>query len=295
MKRFLVTGAAGMVGRAVIEEIAANHKDEIEVFASDLFLDTLLPYESEHVHIFLNDSLESVMQHNSFDCLLQLAFPRNVQPDQWAPGIQFSFYVFGLARRYNVGRIIHVSSQSLYGWQREGAADESCPVQLVSPYTTGKYCTEVLLDTIFSNTPHTNVRLSTIIGPYTKERVTNKFLQHVIDGEDINVQGGGQVFSFCDVRDAASGFVTIMNSDRAELRPLYNLGTREYATLLEIAHYAVAIGQKYGYNNTKVNLQEADIVMNNKIVVTAMEEDFGWKAKYSIKDSMEHIFTFLRQ
>lgn len=293
MKKFLISGAAGMVGRAIIEEIAANHKGGIEVYASDRFLDTLAPYEGEHVHILLNDRLEEIMQTNTFDCMLQLAFPRNVQPDQWADGIKFCTETLFMAHKYDVKRIVHVSSQSLYGWQREDAADENTAVQLVSPYTTGKYATEVLVNNLFADRPHTNVRLSTIIGPYTRERVVNKFFEQILENKDITVKGGNQIFSFLDVRDAASGFVAIMNNEAESWRPVYNLGTSEYATLMEIAEKAIEIGKQNGYTNSELVHEPAEIVLNNKIDVSNMLNDFGWKAQFSLQDTMNHIFNFL--
>lgn len=293
MKKFLISGAAGMVGRAIIEEIATNYQGQIEVYAADRFLDTLAPYESEHVHILLNDHLEEVMQTNSFDCMLQLAFPRNVQPNQWADGIKFCMETLFMAHKYDMKRIVHVSSQSLYGWQREDAATVDSEVMLVSPYTTGKYCIEVLVNNLFADRPHTNIRLSTIISPYTRERVVNKLFENVINGENLTIKGGGQIFSFLDVRDAAKGFVAVMNDEYESWKPVYNLGTSEYATLMEIAEKAIEIGKQNNYTNSELIHEPADIVLNNKIDVSDMLNDFGWKAQYSLQDTMNHIFNFL--
>lgn len=291
MKKILIFGAAGMVGRAIIEEIATNHKGEIEVYAADRFLNTLKPYEGEYVHILLNDKLEEVMYSNTFDCLLQLAFPRNVPPDQWADGIRFCMEMLFMAKKYDVKRIVHVSSQSLYGWQRDDAANEDTIVQLVSPYTTGKYATEVLVNNLFADRPHTNVRLSTIIGPYTKERVVNKLIAQFIANEDIIIKGGEQIFSFLDVRDAAKGFVAIMNSDIGKWKPIYNLGTSEYSTLIDLARSVQQIGKSFLHSDSKIIKESADIFLNNKIDVSNVEKDFGWKASYSLQDSIKYIFN----
>ena len=118
--------------------------------------------------------------------MLQLAFPRNVQPEQWADGIKFCMETLFMAHKYDVKRIVHVSSQSLYGWQREDAAKVDSEVMLVSPYTTGKYCTEVLVNNLFADRPHTNVCLSTIIGTYTRERVVNFYNLTVTESVAVN-------------------------------------------------------------------------------------------------------------
>ena len=290
MKKVLICGAAGMVGRTLVAEALENHQD-CEVWAADINVDVFSGIESANFHAILNTELESTMQAHHFDAMLQMAFPRNVQPNQWSSGIEFCFNVLFLAKKYNVGKVVHVSSQSLYGWQREEAADEKSPVILVSPYTTGKYCAEILTRQLFESGTFTNVRLSTIIGPLTKERVVNKFIEKVIKGENIVVQGGGQFFSFLDVRDAASGLLAILLSDNVKMQAIYNVGTQKFATLIEIANKVNEIGEKRGYSGTKVVLEQGDIVLNNKIDVSAVKNDFGWEAEYTLDDSIENIFS----
>jgi nucleoside-diphosphate-sugar epimerase len=293
MKKFLILGAAGMVGRTIIENIANNYNEDIEVFALDRFTETLIPFESKNVHVLLNDCLEDVLQSNIFDCMLQLAFPRNVRPEQWADGIQFCMEAMFLAHKYTVKRVVHVSSQSLYGWDRENVATIDQTVKLVSPYTTGKFCTEVLVNNLFADRPHTNVRLSTIIGPYTKERVVNKFFEKIIQGENLIIQGGEQIFSFLDIRDAANGLLTIMNDNSDSWKSVYNLGTSEFANLKQIAQSAINIGKHNGYSQSQVILEPMDITLNNKIDVSDMLTDFGWDAKYKLEDTMNYIFKSL--
>lgn len=292
MKKILICGAAGMVGRTLVAE-AVENRDDCEIWASDINVDVFSGNRSPRLHAILNNELESVMQQTHFDAMLQMAFPRNVQPDQWAPGIEFCFNVLLLAKKYGVDKVVHVSSQSLYGWQREDAADENTPVMLVSPYTTGKYCAELLTRQLFEPGKFTNVRLSTIIGPMTKERVVNKFIEKVINGENITVQGGGQIFSFLDVRDAATGLLAILLSDNVNMRPIYNIGTCNFTTLMEIANKIVEIGKNRGYTKTTVIQEPADIVLNNRIDVSAVKNDFGWEAQFTLEDSINVIFNHL--
>lgn len=291
MKKVLICGAAGMLGRTLVTEALENRND-CEIWVADMNVDVFSEIKKPRFHAIINNDLENVMRDNHFDAILQMAFPRNVQPNQWAPGIKFCFDVLFLAKKFNVDKVVHVSSQSLYGWQREDAADENTPVMLVSPYTTGKYCAELLTRQLFEHGKFTNVRLSTIIGPLTKERVVNKFIEKVIKGENITVQGGGQIFSFLDVRDAATGLLAILLSDNVNMRPVYNIGTRNFTTLLEIANKVIEMGKQRGYLDSEVVIETADIVLNNKIDVSAVKNDFGWEASYNLSDSINEIFNY---
>lgn len=285
MKKIMITGSSGLVGSAVISELLGKHED-FEIFAATSRDCTST---NEKLHYISNDKIEATMKEEKPELLLQLAFPRNVKEDQWAEGIKFASDVLWLAKEYNVKRVINISSQSIYGWGRSKASREGDGVVLNSPYTTGKYFSELLTEKLFEEGNFANIRLSTIIGPSTKERVPNKFFAQIVAGKNLTVKGGTQIFSFLDVRDAATGLVSMITKEK-KWRPLYNLGTAEYATLLEIAQLAVEIGKKHGYESS-VAVEPAEIVLNNMLDVTSMKEDFDWEAKYTLQESLEHIFA----
>lgn len=284
MKRVLITGASGLVGKATIENLLCATTDyEIYAASSQVLYGT-----NDRLHYILNKDIEEVLKKKSFDVFLQLAFPRNVQESQWAQGFEFVVDVLYMVKKYGVKRIINISSQSIYGWNRKKEATESHSIFLNSPYTTGKYFTELLVNKLFEDIPHTNIRLSTVIGPTTIERVPNKLFSRIAKNEKIYIHGGEQIFSFLDIRDVAEGLTCLICSNGI-WRKQYNLGTAEHATLLQIAKEAVRIGKKYGYSSDIV-LESAKIELNNMLDTRAMQEDFNWRAKYSLSESLEYIF-----
>lgn len=291
MRNYLLCGAAGMVGSQILQTIKEFAPDDI-FYAADIAVDKIAEYDSDYIRVITNDEIEAVLSHNHIDALLLLAFPRNVQPRQWAPGIDYSFRIVSLAKKYGVGRFIHVSSQSLYGYDRKEPANEGSVVALTSPYTTGKYCIEKLLESTFEAGTFTSVRLSTIIGPRTAERVVNKFLNQILSGKDISIKGGEQIFSFLDVRDAAIGLCTILVSDKKDMKPVYNVGTSESIKILDLANMCEDIVSKKGAPpKTAVTFTKDDsAILNNQIDVSLVKADFGWEAKYSLKESVETIF-----
>lgn len=285
MKKILITGSSGLIGKAIIKELLFSTMD-YEIYAAS---SKPAFYTDDKVHYISNDEIENVLKENTFYLLLQLAFPRNVKENQWAEGFKFVANMFYLAKKYSVERIVNVSSQSIYGWKRKTFAKETDNLILNSPYTTGKFFSEIIVNELFKDRPHTNVRLSTIIGPTTDERVPNKFIAQIIEGKDLVIKGGTQIFSFLDVRDAASGLVKLIVSNQ-KWRETYNLGTAEYATLLQIARMSVALGENQGFKSDII-VEPADIILNNMLDVSAMKVDFGWEARYTLRESLEYIFT----
>lgn len=288
MKTILITGASGLVGRAVIQELITL-QGKVTIYAASSNPDKII-YKAGNLHIIKNEEIEKILSANEIDILLQLAFPRNVSENQWAKGIKYAVDILFLAHKYKVKRIINVSSQSIYGLQRRISADEGHEIFLNSPYTTGKYCTEIVTECLFERGMYTNIRLSTTIGTDTKERVPNKLFARIVSGMDLVIKGGNQKFSFLDVRDAASGLVSLMMQDNIWWKSAYNLGTSEVNSLLNIANLAVEIAREYGYDKSKIVIQEDDIVMVNQIDVRLFEHDFKWKAQYSLEESLRYIF-----
>ena len=291
MKKVIICGAAGMVGRGILEHISKNDCD-MEVWAADININRLKQFESSRIHPIPNNDVENVLSLNRMDVMLQMAFPRNVKPEQWADGIKFAVNMLKLAKSYEVKSVINISSQSIYGLNRTEPADEKSAVSLNSPYTTGKYCMELMMEQLFSDRPYTNIRLSTIIGPATPERVVNKFLDTILAGNPIVIKGGHQVFALLDVRDAAAGLVMLLMGDANKWRHVYNLGTKEFIGIVELAEKCEAAAERHGITKTQVIVEENDdIVLNNSVKVDAFYEDFGWVASYSVMESISYIIN----
>lgn len=294
MKKVIICGAAGMVGRGILEFISENNCN-LEVWAADISKERLKCYECDNIHPIENCDVEKVLSEIQMDTMLQMAFPRNVKPDQWADGIRFAAKMLEMAKEYEVKSVINISSQSIYGLNRTEPASEDSPISLNSPYTTGKYCMELMMGQLFYDRPYTNIRLSTIIGPATPERVVNKFLSSILAGNNLIIKGGSQIFSLLDVRDAASGLVTLLMSDASTWRHVYNLGTRDSIRIVELAEKCEEAAVRYGIKNTEIMVEENDTIeLNSLVKVDAFYEDFGWKANHTMIDSIENIISVIK-
>lgn len=288
MKNILITGASGLIGNAVIWKLISLG-DNVKIFAASSN-PKRITLRANNLIIIQNKEIEKTLASIEIDVFLQLAFPRNVSENQWADGIKYTLDSLFLAHKYKVKRIVNVSSQSIYGLQRKVAADEQHEIVLNSPYTTGKYCTEVIMENLFEYGTYTSIRLSTTIGVTTKERVPNKFFARIVEGSDLIIKDGTQKFTFLDVRDAADGLVCLISQDNIQWKPVYNLGSSEVNSLLDIAKLSVSIANEYGYNSSKIILHEDNINMMNQIDVGLFEREFGWKARYSLAESLRYIF-----
>lgn len=288
MKRILITGASGMIGRMVLQNLTTS--DDFEVYAASSGKEKIRAKVGK-LTVIKNDEVEDLLRQVEIDVLLQLAFPRNVEPEQWADGIEYAIKLLFLAQKYAVKKVVNVSSQSIYGLQRKEAADEQHEIYLVSPYTTGKFCTEIVGNQLFSKGDYTNIRLSTTIAPSTRERVPNKLLAQIVSGSDLIIEGGKQQFSFLDVRDAADGLECLLRNSGRPWKPVYNLGTSEVHSLMDIARLCEDVAERNTAKRTEIILRkDIDSVMANQLDVSLFGQEFLWKAKRSLEESLDYIF-----
>lgn len=281
----LITGASGLVGKQLTSELEHNEKVEIYALTSKPEL-----FKEQRVKAYSYFDIEQVLQTVDIDVMVNLAFPRNVNEEEWADGISYALEALFLAKEYGVKRVINVSSQSIYGWKRKKPASEHDSVVLVSPYTTGKFCTEVTARMLFKKGTFSNIRLATVISPTTKERVVNKLFDKILRKESVEIRDGSQIFSFIDVRDVARALTQMILCQNIEWKETYNLGTSEIYSLLDISKMVVEIAKDAGYEHTDIQVVEDEIPLNNSLDSSAFKADFGWNAKYQLYDTMKQIF-----
>lgn len=285
MKKVLISGAGGALGREILHQLKGCGDYKAFALSSQ---PECLKCDTKTVTVAHNRDLTELVEKNEFDFLIHLAFPRNTDGYSYAKGIDFTYRLYSVLRKQKKMSVIHVSSQSIYGLTRTEAATESTPLELTSVYTAGKYCIEQTTNLLFDNQRHTNIRLATLIGKESTNKVPNIFLKKLMAGEDVTVRGGNQVFSFLDIRDAAEAIIKIMGSDIV-WKEEYNLGTPEYYSLLELAHIIQNFAEERNSDCGQVLHTPEDVYLNNVIDSTLFYKDFSWMPRYSMTDSLEYI------
>lgn len=186
MKKILITGAGGFLGRYLIE--ACFHK-EFEIIAISSQKESLYKQFSG-TDILVVDKLEALSTDwSKIDVLINCAFPRNVDGEKIAEGLEYVAKVLEKANRDGVGFVINISSQSVYSQNRCEAANENTSVCLDTKYAIGKYVTELMTNSICREIRHTNLRMASLIGPEFEQRLVNKFIKSALVGENLKLIG----------------------------------------------------------------------------------------------------------
>lgn len=296
MHKILITGAGGILGSSLINSLKDT---EFFIYALDLSKNAMISkiYPRENI-VYCDDLDCSEISFINIDAIVHCAFSRSQNGDQLASSIDFTEKVFQKAIEHKVKKIINISSQSVYGSYRLSPSLETDIVNPLDAYALAKYSCEKIATILGQNTETqiTNIRLASLIGPQFPERIVNKMIKSAQETSTINIIGGQQVFSFLDLRDAVSGLVCMLKNLDKKWKNVYNLGNKNTYSIVSLAEtIANCIQEKNNSSKVNISINEKDILLQIRLNTSLMEKDFLWSAKYSLKDTIEHILGNLHE
>lgn len=290
MKRVIITGAGGYLGSAVISKLLENTDSEIYAITSRAEV-LREKYRRETRVVCCENKCIHTQDIPKADVLLHLAFARRFSLDcEIAQSIAFSRQVFEAAKVNQIPSLVYVSSQGVYGNTPELRSVETTNIDPSGLYTLAKYAAEELLWAVFSEnktTKCTVVRLDSIAG---NQKMLPAFVASAIEKHAIHVVGGSQIFSFMDVRDAASGLVALIKSDSGKWKPVYNLGPNDRRfTIMQLAQLTGRVIEKRGFGKVAISLEKKDVCQFAGMDSSSFMLDTGWIPQYNMEDIISKL------
>jgi dTDP-glucose 4,6-dehydratase len=183
--------------------------------------------KAEKVDFIVNFAAES---HNDRSILDSGSF---IQTDVY--GV---FVLLDATRRHSVERLLHVSTDEVYGSITDGRFTEAHPLEPNTPYSASKAGGElqVRAHRITYGTPALVTRCSNNFGPFQyPEKLIPFFVTRLIDRKKAPLYGAGQqVRDWIYVMDHCSGIDFALHN--GELGEVYNIGSDCERPNVEIAH-----------------------------------------------------------
>ncbi len=250
MKRVLVTGGAGFLGRHLCGRLL---EDGHEVLCADNFFTGA----KDNILEFFDDPRFELMRHDvcfplyvEVDWIFNLACPASPVHYQRDPvqtvktSVHGAINMLGLAKRLNVP-LVQASTSEIYGSPERHPQQETYwghvnPVGERSCYDEGKRCAESLCYGYAKQheLPIKIARIFNTYGPFMQAndgRVISNFVVQALQGEPLTIYGdGSQSRSFCYVSDLIEGLVSLMETPAAVTGPI-NLGNPAELSMLELA------------------------------------------------------------
>jgi dTDP-glucose 4,6-dehydratase len=271
--KYLVAGGAGFIGSNFVKNAFAN-PDEFEL-DSILVLDSLT-YSGNPRNLdgFIADSryafvkgditdrelLDSIIPN--VDIVVNFAAESHVDRSISNPGVFFKTNIIGVStiletlRNNPQKRLVHVSTDEVYGSLIEGSATERSPLKPNSPYAASKASADLLIRS-YVKTYELDVvitRCTNNYGPFQfPEKLIPFFISQIVENRQVPVYGNGMnIRDWIHVDDHIEGIR--LAALRGKPGGIYNLGSSNELSNLEITNLLLELLGKE--RNLIVNVED---------------------------------------
>ena len=254
--KILVTGGAGFIGSnfvrmALTDRLAVKDIENLTVLDALTYAgdeENLSPVANDSRYAFVKGDIrdEELVDNlmKTHEVVVHFAAESHVDRSIEGGSEFVSTNVMGTqvlldaARRNNVNRFVHISTDEVYGSIEEGAWPEDHPLLPNSPYSASKAGSDLLVRAY-----HRTHKLDTIItrcsnnyGHYQfPEKVIPLFVTNILEGKKVPLYGQGlNIRDWLHVDDHCRGIALALTKGRAG--EIYNIGGGTELTNLELTY-----------------------------------------------------------
>jgi nucleoside-diphosphate-sugar epimerase len=285
MKRVLVTGASGFIGRRCLPLLAARG---FEVHAAG----------SRDCDLRDPAAAAALVQRLQPSHLLHLAWiaqpgvfwtsPDNARWLAAGKALVEAFY------RHGGRRAVGVGSCAEYADSGQACVEDATPIAPATPYAEAKVAMSLALRAAARG--HGSWAWARLFLPYGLDEPPNRFIPAVIDGllrrEPVACTEGRQVRDFIFVEDAAAACAALVDSDAAGA---YNVGSGEGRSLRDAAQLIVAElghGELLRFGERKAPPQDPPHVVAD---IGKLRNALGWAPRVSLAEGIRRSIAARRR
>ena len=299
LKKIFITGGAGFIGSHVSEVFFQNFKkseiiilDKLTYAGNKAFLSSII--KSKRVK-FIKEDIINTKKYSKYlkncDLAINIAAESHVDNSFISP-LNFtktntlgahSFFLECIKNK--VKKIMHISSDEVYGEKTSGTSYENQLVNPTNPYSASKAAAEILINS-YKYTYKKEiiiVRANNIYGiRQFPEKLISTSIVNLIKNKPIPIHGNGQNIRFyLSATDFANALIILVNKKN---RGTYNIGSNYYEKNINIAK---KICKLFNKDSKKfINFTEDRLYNDKRYSVSSKKiRKLGWKPQRSlIKD-----------
>lgn len=310
MKKIIITGGAGFIGSHIVEKCAEKYKGaEIVIFDKMTYaadVRNILPLiTANKARLLVGDvaNFETCRRAvEGADLVIHAAAESHVD-NSFGNSLEFTktnvagtHCLMESCRLAGTPRIIHVSTDEVYGEVHEGSVDENAVLRPTNPYSASKAAAEMIINGYRQSfkIPVIIIRANNIFGiRQFPEKIIPKFLISAITGRKMTLHGSGKnvrhYLSAHDLTDAIDLLV-----QKGEIGGCYNIGTLEDYPNIEIARMICAI---FGLKEEDYVTYVADRPFNDAryAVDWSRLSKLGWQPRRRLADELPAMAEWYTQ
>ncbi len=315
-KRIIVTGGLGFIGSNLIELLLNKNFYVINLdkvtYSSNFYNTREYKHNKNYKFIKCDINNKNKLQKifNKFKplCIFNLAAETHVDRSIDGPENFIKSNILGVfnllevfkkySRKNSKSKLIHISTDEVYGDILSGRSDENYPYKPSSPYAASKASSDHL---VFSYVRTYKIRAivtncSNNYGPKQHpEKLIPKLIHNIINNKKLPIYGKGKNSrEWIHVKDHCEALIKIY--EKGKIGNFYNIGSNKNEINLKISKMLINIAKtkiKIGKNVKIIFVKDRpghDVryaLNSNKLI-----NELKWKPKTNFKDGLEKTFDW---
>jgi dTDP-glucose 4,6-dehydratase len=316
MEKIIVTGGLGFIGSNLIELLVKKKFNVINIDSvtySSNFYNTQEFSKSRYYKFIkcdLNDKskLNKVFSKYKPICIFNLAAETHVDRSIDGPenfiksNILGVFNLLEIFKKYSKknkkAKLIHISTDEVYGDILKGRSHENFPYKPSSPYAASKAASDHLVYSYVRTykIPAIVTNCSNNYGPKQHpEKLIPKLIYNILNNKSLPIYGDGKNSrEWIYVKDHCEALLRIFQ--KGKIGEFYNIGSNKNLDNLEICKFLIKVAReriKIG-KNVKIKFvkdrpgHDVRYALDSKKILTKL----GWRTKTNFKNGLEKTFLW---
>ncbi|MGD0950820.1 MAG: NAD(P)-dependent oxidoreductase [Methanotrichaceae archaeon] len=298
MKRVLVTGATGFIGRHCLPILSARGY-EVHAVSMRSSFDGISDIHWHKVDLLNSSKLRDLVADVMPSHLLHFAWYA-VPGKYWTSleNIRWVKSSLDLLQAFvaNGGeRAVMAGTCAEYDWRYGYCSEKITPLVPSTLYGTCKHSLQIILDSLSKQTGLSSAwgRIFFLYGPYEhQDRLTSSVIRSLLMGERARCSHGNQIRDFLYVRDAADAFVALLESD---IEGPVNIGSGRPIVLRDIMQKIsdkIIHRDNVEFGVVPVSIEDPFLLVAD---VRRLTKEVDWAPKYSLDQGLDETISWWRK
>lgn len=307
--KLLVTGGAGFIGSNYVRWVLDHTDDEVTVYDALTYagnrstlqdVESAYPARFRFVHANICDLESFTSAAKGHDAVLHFAAESHVDRSIAGPedfvvtNCVGTNAVMHACRALGTERVVHVSTDEVYGSVETGESSESDPLDPRSPYSASKAGSDLIARSYHSTygLPVVITRSSNNFGPWQyPEKVIPLFATNLLDGKRVPLYGDGlNKRDWLYVEDNCSAIDRVLRA--GEVGEIYNIGGGNELANRELTERLLALA---GAGEESIQYVEDRLGHDRRYAIDSSKvRALGWEPSHEFDDALKETFAWYR-